>query len=435
MKEGERAICMVISVGIGYFICGHFIQEPLARTPIQSSPIRFPFSPQRQKLKHTPDASAQNTTSLATQSKADINADYKCLLSTWPDHEDSNENVLQDTRLKFPLDAEEHYREIHRVVEEWTNSSKAHCASHYCGPWIENHWMMSGKVGGNGAWKSLSDLPYGHKYVPLFIPWVDLFVATWFRFPVGFVAALLAVLRTDVPYVTVSQNDNGMWTKCTQEYIKTYPNILVFSGGGVGQVPIPLLKAAVSVQNNEIEMENRPYDMSFVGSQTHKVRRTMIELLNASTANISHTSYSGGQWKEIMKKSRLQLVPRGFGRTSYKLMEIFHMGFIPIYIYTDIPFVPYLDMIKELGYIVHIDDFPKFLTQISSVNVEVFEEREKKIISLRSSHFEWPGIEKQILKFLDNDETGDLRCQTQVANEMLGDDELKKTLASGICRI
>ena len=81
-------------------------------------------------------------------------------------------------------------------------------------------------------------------YVPIFVPWTDLWCSHWYRYPRDFIETLRKVLRKDVPYVTVNQNDDGVFGRCTESLSEEIPNLLVLSAGGVGHVPVPLLKGA-----------------------------------------------------------------------------------------------------------------------------------------------------------------------------------------------
>ena len=46
-------------------------------------------------------------------------------------------------------------------------------------------------------------------------------------------------------------------------------------------------------------------------------------------------------WKSEMNLSAVSLAPRGFGRTSYKLVEIIQMGRIPAYMFDHISWIAY----------------------------------------------------------------------------------------------
>ncbi len=68
-------------------------------------------------------------------------------------------------------------------------------------------------------------------YVPLLLTWTDSWVANRWQYPTDFVSRLRSVLRPTVPYVTVSQNDEGITGKC-ELLMEDFANILVFSAGG-----------------------------------------------------------------------------------------------------------------------------------------------------------------------------------------------------------
>jgi hypothetical protein len=59
-----------------------------------------------------------------------------------------------------------------------------------------------------------------------------------------------------------------------------------------------------------------------------------------------------------MADSQSSLVPRGFGRTAYHLMETLQMGLVPIYVYDDTPWVPYADLFQDLGYVTQVKHLP-----------------------------------------------------------------------------
>ena len=92
---------------------------------------------------------------------------------------------------------------------------------------------------------------YFNGFVPLFIQWVDLHAHeielidlpadhprnTSIPSMATLMTALKDWLRTDVIYLVVSQDDQGIGTKLSL----LFPNIFVFSAGGYGHVPIPLI--------------------------------------------------------------------------------------------------------------------------------------------------------------------------------------------------
>jgi hypothetical protein len=80
------------------------------------------------------------------------------------------------------------------------------------------------------------------------------------------VKTLERVLRPNVAYVTVSQNDDGLPGRDAKfaRLLKVH-NVVVLSAGGYGHVPILLLKQTEE-RNNYKDPVERNYLWSFVGS-------------------------------------------------------------------------------------------------------------------------------------------------------------------------
>lgn len=114
-----------------------------------------------------------------------------------------------------------------------------------------------------------------------------------------------------------------------------------------------------------------------------------------------------------MAHSKLSLVPRGNGRTAFHLMETLQLGLIPLFVYTDVPWIPYMDFLTKnhsLVYKVQYQDIGHFVQHIlaNMTNVEI-EQKEIQIKSLRDSHFSYEGVLQQIKGFLLGTPT-DLQC-------------------------
>jgi hypothetical protein len=141
-------------------------------------------------------------------------------------------------------------------------------------------------------------------------------------------------------YFTLVQHDDGITFKLPK-------NTFVFGAGGTGDIPIPLI-----YEDTTNYLENLPKKSfhektifcSFIGSETHKVRKDMINLLKKNKNYYINTN----KWTNDIKKdkmdlfvettlnSKFALAPRGYGRTSFRFYEILQLGSIPIYIWDDI---------------------------------------------------------------------------------------------------
>jgi hypothetical protein len=237
-----------------------------------------------------------------------------------------------------------------------------------------------------------------------------------YQYPGNFVASLLSVLRPNVPYVTVSQNAGGIPGGHRNLSMAMLPNLLVLSAGGMGHVPIPLLKQTEGIQN-VIPVQNRSHLATYVGSLSnspHYLRKRLNEQMrNLSLMhNFTYkTSYGGLNWRTLMTRSRFSLAPRGFGRTSYHLNEILQMGLIPIHVYDDMPWIPYADLFHEVGFTVNLDDLAALVLRLHRMPIEGIEAMEARVAALRQSHFLTDGILTQIDNYLQG-QPNDLRCQT-----------------------
>ena len=225
-----------------------------------------------------------------------------------------------------------------------------------------------------------------------------------------------SLLRPNVPYITVSQNDDGLSGNDELE-MNMFPNILVLSAGGYGHVPIPLIKQEERL-NNQKPVKDRSTLLSYVGSlltDRRDIRNGMhsrlTDIANKSKNNNTRSLYkyySGQDWRAIMANSRFSLAPRGYGRTSFHLLETLQMGLIPIHFYSDIPWIPY----AELGAIMLLNKsgIDAAVDMMQNMTIGQIEEWEQRIMALRESHFSVNGTMHQIENYMRGKET-DLRCQ------------------------
>ena len=219
--------------------------------------------------------------------------------------------------LTYPDDAYEHFLQIHEGLKEWMQgpSHQPHDAANYSGPWIENRWISHFQNQLEST-NNLQDV-FG-PYIPILIPWTDVWVKTSRRqYPGDLPLALMNLLREDVMYITVVQNDDGFVGRCLEmEHIQERFHITILSAGGYGHVPIPLLKQPEE-RNNQIPIGKRKHLISYVGSKGNSpygMRERMIDQKN-------HFYYYGEKWRQVMAESKFSLCPRGYGRTSVSLQH------------------------------------------------------------------------------------------------------------------
>ena len=332
--------------------------------------------------------------------------------------------------LKYPKDAEEHFEALHKVLAPWVQlaSTTKTCYKKFCGPWMENQWIethfMSQNRSGKKSRKRLAE-DFG-PFVPIFMPWTDLLNADSLEYD-KMIHTLRKSLRPDVAYITISQFWSGLVGRQYElsdqrEIMKTIPNVLVVSAAGYGHVPIPhILRELKFLDGSVIKpMVKRDLLVSFFGNHRtdrHRLRSRMEETVKkeAKTLGVKVDMHENSReesdvWQRIAANSKVSLCPRGWGRTSYHLYEILHLGLIPIHVYYDMPWLPYPDLYHKIGFSTDLDGLPKLLKKINDMDLQELERMEERIRSLKATHFTHEGVLNQISRFMKNGGS-DLQCQ------------------------
>lgn len=233
-----------------------------------------------------------------------------------------------------------------------------------------------------------------------------------------------SVLRPNVPYITVSQNDQGLPAGSDLMAMNLIPNLLVLSAGGYGHVPIPLFKQKEKRRNHQIPVSDRSIVVSYVGSLVHapaNFREVVHHQLESwsnkpsppLSGDFSYRYYMGDDWREIMADSRFSLSPRGFGRTAYHVVETWQMGLIPIHVYADVAWMPYQHLLGEIAFATDLEHLQEIMVHLQSLSVQEIERIEERIVSMQDSHFSKTGVMQQIHHFMlmSNHQRSDLVCQ------------------------
>ena len=180
-------------------------------------------------------------------------------------------------------------------------------------------------------------------------------------------------------YFTITQYDDG-------PLLKLPDNTLKF-GACSGDVPLPLIYQDV---NNTLEsiskktFHEKPILCSFVGNITSNnlspnVRQVMFSHL---TGKSNFKMINSGGWTPIVNQnlqqlfiettinSKFALAPRGYGRSSFRFFECFQLGTIPIYIWNDINWLPFQDVIdyEKLCIVIHVSEIQKLNEMLLSID-------------------------------------------------------------------
>jgi len=316
-------------------------------------------------------------------------------------------------------EAERHFLEMNATIWKKWSPPKYWRVSYMgeIGPGIEDFFIKASEDlwHKRGAGTTIRDI-FG-PYIPLLFRWNYIWKLGGGKYPKALIEYMKQVMRPDVLYVATSANDQGL-----SILYKDFPNLLVLSAGGYGHVPVPLLlgrarqlPTAFADGESAAAIAGREYFISYCGDFNHAPRR-LREQMRESVLKFVHQhpdkkAFLGKstKWKEIMAISRFSLVPRGFGRTAFHLIEVLQSGLIPVFIYDDVAWVPYRDLLEKIGFVVSIKKFAELLPRLASMPAEEIALREMQVRAHRDTHFMPTGITDQMHRFLLGGET-DLRC-------------------------
>jgi hypothetical protein len=219
----------------------------------------------------------------------------------------------------------------------------------------------------------------------------------------------LLQLDTTKKYFTVSQHDDA-------PHQMLPPNSINFAAGGniSGSIPIPLICSSIKNVNTNIQKD---IFCSFVGSVTqnipgnagigHRVRMQMMESLIDKPEYVLKPKHWSPEIKserqdlflDITSRSIFTLCPRGYGATSFRLYEAMQLKSIPVYIYTDKPYIPFSNRVdwNKLAVLIEYKDISKIDDILKSISEEEIKERQNYISEHYNRYFDLNGMCSNIL--------------------------------------
>ena len=297
------------------------------------------------------------------------------------------------------------------------------------------------------------------RFVPLFVQWFTIMqhskrccspdAAKHAAMQERLIAMLKSVLRPDVLYVTVTTNDDGPWFNARPRIpltrfrawpwpMTSFPNILTLSAGGVGHVPLPHLgpkilgpEAQELGNGSFVSIADSPKKPAKFGREEALLWFNMVLAAHPLRMEINATLTSEGplmSWwagrtsdhlfirgppHSALNRARFWLLPRGHGRNIFLLAEAVQYGVLPVYLWDDIPWLPYRELWErgELGWHAHYSGMVPLIKSLALVDELELMRRRSSILS--HAHLYTPaGVLANIEKFVSSGGArGPLRCE------------------------
>ena len=224
---------------------------------------------------------------------------------------------------------------------------------------------------------------FKRKYIP--VKWTNFQIECWFSSKKQEMQNLLDLWISNNPsengYFTIVQYDDGA--------LLNLPKNTIVYGACSGNIPIPLIYEDINktlASYPKKKFHEKQLLCSFVGNITSNhiepnVRQMMFNTLsNNDKFKLIH---SGGWTPSVNKNlqdlfitttinSKFALAPRGYGRGSFRFFECFQLGTIPIYLWNDIEWLPFKNIIDydKLCVSLHISKINELESKLESITEE-----------------------------------------------------------------
>lgn len=196
-------------------------------------------------------------------------------------------------------------------------------------------------------------------------------------------------LDKSLSYFTIVQYDDGILNDLSGLDIKVFG-----MGGGRYDYPLPLI------------CQPHPYSFTsernifcnFMGALTHPIRK---KLLPVAKNNGYLTNTSGMPIYDYclnISRSIFTLAPRGYGVTSFRLMEAIQYGSIPVYV-SDVHMIPH-NKGFDYGVIVEEKDIPNIERILRGISWAETKRKQDMLPVVFNELFTYEGCKNQLLKHI-----------------------------------
>jgi len=230
------------------------------------------------------------------------------------------------------------------------------------------------------------------------------------------------VLRSDVLYIIPTWGDHGL-----RGVYDIFPNIIVLSGGGYGNAPIPLWKHDFPPHPLAKTAPLPPLPVTFTGKFHFYTRKRLFEELlqrhwtigdmkiKKINAMLSHkrpipkpqskkdtvTIYHGEYWHQVLQATKVHLTARGYGRSAFAIQESITFGLVPVFIYDDIPWIPYHEKLDygQFAAVANISEISATLDAFLKIDEATYRQMRANVLAVRK-HFTLEGVLNNVLEFM-----------------------------------
>jgi hypothetical protein len=241
-------------------------------------------------------------------------------------------------------------------------------------------------------------------YIPIF--WTNLqthagFASMKSNYQILLTNALQSFPET-TKYMTIVQHDDGPQLQL--------PKGTIIFGACTGTIPLPLIYEDITERLLSEPRCPKTQLASFVGTDTtHPLRKELFQHLNKPGIvwnrkcawEVAVQKQDADLFIKETLQSRFCLAPRGYGRSSFRFFEAMLLDTVPVYIWDDIEWLPYKEILDYSTFAVSIskNDLPKLYDILSSISNETYE---KMVDNIKKNRhwFQLQGMVEYIIQSL-----------------------------------
>ena len=226
----------------------------------------------------------------------------------------------------------------------------------------------------------IDELHLKKKYIPAL--WTNFQIEDWFQNKKEEMQEELNTWVRNNPsengYFTLVQHDDGPLLKL--------PTNTTIYGACNGDISIPLIYQ--DINNTLTSIQKRSFNekiilCSFIGNITSNYVKPNVRqvIFDKFTTNSNFKIIDSGGWNPHVSKnlqdlfinittiSKFALAPRGYGRSSFRFFECLQLGTIPVYIWNDINWLPFKDLIdyNKLCVSIHITEIDSLENKLLAI--------------------------------------------------------------------
>lgn len=191
-------------------------------------------------------------------------------------------------------------------------------------------------------------------------------------------------------YFTVCQYDDGVIIDFKDL------DVMQFNMSKNVGVPMPLL-----CRPHPFEFKGgKKWFANFIGSETHKLRKTAKDLNKFKDYYISFTHHDLEYYCQLIHQSIFTLCYRGYGINSFRIAEAIQYGSIPVYI-SDEFIDPYGLDFSEFGVKIEAKDAHRIDEILQAIDVEEIVKMQDNLKEIYNYLFTFEGNRKLIIQHLE----------------------------------